>query len=441
MSAEEDFQAELRSLRIYNGNVTRTYKELTKLAVFLRDNPGPQGETQLIKALQAFEGARQKSDTLCLEMFEKATYSPFLTDSISKDINSYLDDTTKMAATADQAVLTAMQALKPHPPPVAAPAPAIPAQGRQKPVDALRPSFKLRPESSPNDVTMWKKTFLAYAHASAFEQYTETEQHMFLFSCVSVELAIKLQGHDNYRDNLPLSGDDSLMTILDELFAAEFPLFNRRLAYFRLRQAAGQCFSDFYSNLKQYGESASIQALSREDIEIFRILTGVTDQTLRERFFLIENPTLAKIKAEAQRYEALTRAEEALSKNQAKARGVGSASQDRISKKQGHGSGTQQIPASLRNKCFRCASCKHVARDCPRDPNSLFCKWCNRSGHVEDVCFKKHISKNKSRTVSPTNTEEDNYSDEDDDNTSEDSDHAAFAASCYARTSNKHSIF
>jgi hypothetical protein len=397
------FTTARRQCRGLKGAVTRTHNEFVKIATYAFDNPNAHAEDQMTEALDSFKTARRKCDRAVQGMLDEQAFQPLLTDQTTKDLQGYLDATADMSESANKAFFAAMRQLQPPTPAAPAnPAPAAPAAGnpqRPKPVDSLKPSFKLRPDSYPSEVGMWKKTFLAFANASGFDQYTPAERHIFLFSCVTVPLATRIQEHDNYRDNLPIDGDDSLMSILADIFGVRFPLFNRRLEYFRLKQAPGQRCSDWYMKLHQRGDTAEIRSLTMEDIEIFRIFTGVTDQELRKRLFLIQDPTLAKLKAEIQRYEALTSAETALNNEKARARKSTAKPtpyrNQKSGKPQPKGKKRPELPDALKNVCPRCGSRNHSGRDCPVDSKKLYCKTCQINGHTDKVCFKKHLGTRK----------------------------------------------
>ncbi|CAH1395458.1 unnamed protein product [Nezara viridula] len=45
--------------------------------------------------------------------------------------------------------------------------------------------------------------------------------------------------------------------------------------------------------------------------------------------------------------------------------------------------------------CFRCGRNNHNAKDCRINPKKIRCKHCEKTGHVEKVCFKKLVSEKK----------------------------------------------
>ena len=62
------------------------------------------------------------------------------------------------------------------------------------------------------------------------------------------------------------------MGLLVEDFQERWPLFTRRMAFFASEQAPGQEMSVWVSELESLAEQAEIEAITMEDILIFRIL-------------------------------------------------------------------------------------------------------------------------------------------------------------------------
>jgi hypothetical protein len=411
-------EKEFKSLKGFKAHATRTYNSLIKVLEYLDDNPGPTGEDCIESSLKEYNDARKRLEDKATTILTTDEFQTRMSDEVKKYMEDALDLAAERYDRINQLLMQVRAKLipTPQPPPQAAPVQAAPPQC-PKPIEALKP-FKLRQDSYPNEVRIWKESFDAYYAASMFDQYGIKEQHMFLFACMNVTLAQKVRENDDYRQNMAIKGNDSVYEILDHIFDIRYPTFNKRLEYFRLRQAPRQSFSDWVAKLLQRSETADIAKLTLEEINLFRILTGTTDEELRKRLFLIQEPTLAKVKAEGQRYEALTAAENALQKERSKARQVTHKAQSQdnrrykqptsyrnrnnastYKKNNPRGRGRQgykknarnktAIPKFLQNKCLRCGSATHATKDCKIPQAKLYCKHCKAKGHVDKVCLKR----------------------------------------------------
>jgi transposase InsO family protein len=374
-------EAIIRSITAHRGHFTRAVDELESTIAGATQNPNAHSEEAVLKHIKKLETIRDNLESKCMTALERHDCSA----DNKKKIDGYLEEMAIRVNDAFRKADEVLTQLHPaHQPQAAPPAAAT----KPKICDALKP-FKLKHDSYPNDLRLWKDSYDAFFHASALDNYTVEQQHAFLFSCTNSQLAARIREHDLYRVNLETFGDvDSLMSIVDDLFSNRYPVFTRRLEYFRLQQPQGMKFTDWALRLKTRGDGADLDGgLNREQIEIFRWFTGVTDHKLRERFFLLENPTLAALKAEALRYEALTTAESALKRERTQAKQT-------ISKENNDRSKTRKnfrayYPASVKGKCFKCASTSHISTKCPKDPKKLYCKFCKRTGHVDSVCLSK----------------------------------------------------
>jgi transposase InsO family protein len=367
-------EAIFRSLQALRGHFTRTINALTSTVDGADKNPNAHSEEAIMRAIRRVEAARDTLENKCMHTLEL----PDCNAERSTRIEGYLADM------ADR-----MNAAFRRP--------------RPKICDTLKP-FRLKHDSYPNDLRLWKESYNAFYHASALDNYTVEQQHAFLFSCINSQLATKIREHDLYRANLGTFGDvDSLMALIDDLFGNRYPVFTRRLEYFRLQQPQGMKFTDWALRLKTRGDGADLDGgLTRDQIEVFRWFTGVTDPKLRERFFLLENPTLPALKAEAQRYEALTTAESALKRERTQAKQVRTDDRQRPPKRSNFNNRkrSSKYPSFLRGKCFKCASPDHISTKCPKNSKFLKCKFCKKTGHVEAVCLSKHKTRATNNTKS-----------------------------------------
>ena len=90
----------------------------------------------------------------------------------------------------------------------------------------------------------------------------------------------------------PVFGENSFIAALEEEFLHRYPLFTRRLNFFRSTQAPGQTFSDWAGHLRRAGDEAQLSQLGTDEMYVLRYLVGTTDAKLRARFLEESETTL-----------------------------------------------------------------------------------------------------------------------------------------------------
>ncbi|KAG1706172.1 Carcinine transporter [Nymphon striatum] len=286
------------TIRAYKGHFTRAERELEKLAAFVKITPSPRGFEELEFSFQKYKLAFTKVES-------SIDAASMLEETVASEIDEYLkqlDDLSSKLSTNRQMVLEIINegnnAIQ-HQHNINR-ADTLPSKPRI--CETLKP-FQLNNKHTPTHLRSWINKFTVYHSTSSLQQYSIQEQHMFFFSCIDSNLETRIRESDTYNQQLNLFGDNSIIQILQEEFNLTFPLFNRRLDFFRYKQSQGQKFSDFIIELKQKGEEADLHSLDISSLYIYRYITGVTDSTLRERFLKLENPTLDQLKKEARAYE------------------------------------------------------------------------------------------------------------------------------------------
>ena len=125
-----------------------------------------------------------------------------------------------------------------------APAASTPRTGTTlKVIDSLKPS-PLSHDASPVELNNWSEEFKAFYSASKLDQCTVPEQHASLYKCLDLELASLVRLAAN--SSTPMLGAiDSCFAVLQKKFDKTYPLYVRRLRFFRYAQNQGQRFDDF----------------------------------------------------------------------------------------------------------------------------------------------------------------------------------------------------
>ena len=175
---------------------------------------------------------------------------------------------------------------------------------RPKIADTLKPK-PLSRDAAPTEVTVWKKAFQAYYTASNLRRATKPEQHAYLYSCLDTYLQARLQ--TRIQDNTTMfetDGEETCMDFLKEEFDLKYPVFARRMDFFKLQQKPNQKFTDFIQELKKRGDEAELKPSIRYDhLLALKYLSACCDEKLREKFLKDEQKTQESFEHIAHQHE------------------------------------------------------------------------------------------------------------------------------------------
>ena len=82
-----------------------------------------------------------------------------------------------------------------------------------------------------------------------------------------------------------------------------WPLFNRRLDFFRFEQKDGQQFSDFAAKLELKALEADLHTLTPEEIMVHWLICGCKITELKEKFLRLDSPDKAALERTYKTYE------------------------------------------------------------------------------------------------------------------------------------------
>jgi hypothetical protein len=351
-------------IRAHKGHFTRVCTKAQKLIPFAVANPSAESAKDLTELIAAL---RRHYDVICegyLELAEDLA--------LEAEAKSKLDEVDAFYFDYNQKLQIALaQVRKPAAPPlVAAPAPR--AGTSYKVQTALQPD-KLTREATPAEMRLWVRRFRSFYSTSNLERAALEDQQAFFLSYLDAELDTTIR--EEINDATPVYGDvDSCMAVLEDRFAVTYPVFTRRLDYFRYVQASGQSFSDYVAKLRQKGNEADLASLTLDEIYIFRIMSGLVDAKLKEKLLELKSPTLAALITEAADYEVARRNLKASTGESSGASAKFSRQErDKRSKSKGGQSGAGP-------SCGKCGNREHEeGRPCPAAERN--CNSCNRRGH------------------------------------------------------------
>ena len=237
---------------------------------------------------------------------------------------------------------------------------------------ALKPD-KLSRDNTPAELISWIRKFRSFYSMSKLNQVDIADQQAFVLQNVDLELETFLR--QNITDTTPIFGDGGCMELLEERFKRTYPVFTRRLEWFKYMQQPGQSCTDYYTQLRQRGDVAEMAELDLDGQYVFKIICGVHDDKLREKFLKLHEPTLEDIVRTMEAHDITQKSISSLSKSKS-ATTVASATAD-----------TKYIRMEdVKGRCFGCGKDRHSNRDeCPA--KGRICNKCNRRNHFADMCF------------------------------------------------------
>ena len=303
VESDEDFVKRIRlSARAYKGQFRTSINATTRVGEFLKTSPSTFAVTQLEDSLAKVNYHMRCLEVRLQQLMEIATEEKAFKE-LQKDLSDFQDERLATTAFATQLIHEVKLPPKPR---ITDPSPgkatgAIPKGGAgagdgtapaaaggggggtarptAKANTALRPD-KLTIESTPQEMRIWTEQYRAYHRTSNFDALDERSQQAYLKQCLDATLRMRLERKLDGRT--PIFGPiDSCYAYLQEEFLERYPLFNRRLTFFRYEQQQGQSMSDYVLKLRQMYEEADIHALRNEELLLFKYLCGCTNHELR----------------------------------------------------------------------------------------------------------------------------------------------------------------
>ena len=372
--------------RTQRGHFTRLSKALERACDFASTSMDEASTSEL---MDVFRRYKAKSEDVISILDELSSLDP---DNFALyEANS--QETEGLYQDASEHYFELLKTLQPPPaalaaPPVAAQpyAGAGPAPGVQYRVfEALKP-YTLSRDNTPTELREWVTRFRSYYTASHLDQLGIPEQQAFFKAVLEPKLCAKIS--EELQATTPIFGANGCIAVLEAEFALQYPLFNRRLDYFRLKHPAKTKFTDFAAKLKVVAQEADMATVTLEDLHMFCYMMECSDWKLQQKFLKQLNPTLAGLDAIARAHEASEAAYEKLHGqvvNQVKHKNQGKNKKNTPGKSDQKKSFKPRIDKSdLEGKCYRCGG-DHAADSCGR--KSAVCNNCGKTGHIAPVCY------------------------------------------------------
>ena len=246
---------------------------------------------------------------------------------------------------------------------------------------------QLTKSNTPGELRLWLAAFRRFYDASNLNQQPVATQQGYLLQALEPSLQEILE-----RQICPgtsIFGPAGCIDMLEAEFKSLYPIFNRRVAFFQVRKDQGEATSDFWQRLTRLGDMADLEAVSKEDLTVFRFIDACDDSHLREKIFDLKRKDATAVKEAIDQYERQQKAEVALRKAAPIA---------------AFNKGNQQSPSTSpkdkqpQSKSKRCKGCggNHARQDCTVWQNRTPCSHCGIKGHLAKVCSSALKGKPKS---------------------------------------------
>ena len=128
-------------------------------------------------------------------------------------------------------------------------------QPRCKPNSDMKPD-KLSIEDPPHVMRAWVQDFSSYYSTSNMQVCSVLDQQSYLQNCLESTLRDKVTLH--FQSDTPIFGDGGCIKIIETEFLQKYPLFARRLDFFREEQLDGEAWSDWAARLEKKGNEADL---------------------------------------------------------------------------------------------------------------------------------------------------------------------------------------
>ena len=379
-SANDQVKALKARISANKGHMRREIGAMQRAVNFLDSDPTSMTKKEV---QDTFEKVKSRKD-LVTELYEEIMeIDP---DKIN-DYNARLDDLENEYNTA---MAIAVEAMRKYERIKTASANSAPPRGANNTNDPMRVQTALQPDklsrdNTPTELQSWIRKFRSFYSLSKLDKTEVVDQQAFVLQYVDIELETYLR--QRIDDNTPVFGAGSCMEIIEEKFKKTYPLFTRRLDWFRYNQKSGQSGADFYAQLRMKGDVAEMADLDLDAQYVFKIICGVNDDKLREKFFKLQDPTLEEILNVMEAHDITKKSISYLDKTKQTKTTVAEANFIKME--------------DVKGRCFGCGNKRHQNRDsCPA--KGLTCSKCNRRNHMSNMCFGPNWRpKPRSRSSSP----------------------------------------
>ena len=278
----------------------------------------------------------------------------------------------------------------------------------RKPNAALKPS-KLTRDATPVEFAVWLEAYMAYYSSSRMELAPLPEQMAYLKACLDTGLLSRLDSELTSQTPIlytseekdgsfdPALHNKSAFQALEEEFLLQYPIFTRRLDFFRHAHPPNQTFSEWIQEVDKMGDQCSMtEGLSADEVYVLRYRSALQNQKLREELLKLDNPTRHSIREAVQKWEVAQRCSKGITAPPHKsASSALQAQTSSVAPSRGGGARQKQPQhpqattqgANNQRGGFRCMRCGSTNSQHNCTAIGATCKKCGKKGHYKGVCL------------------------------------------------------
>ena len=224
---------------------------------------------------------------------------------------------------------------------------------------SFQPKTPLKLDSATNDFHCWQREFQSFYDMSNLQEADIQIQRTVLLNCLHQDFQTKISEAMTAVTDIKAGLD-----LIEQEFRKRHPQIIRRHELFCLDQKQDEKFSDTITRMMTLAKDSNLVDMSRDQILCHILLRACSrDNELRGKMLEIDSDsmTLDQLVAIVERYELIKVTNHGLSKGE---KGFGR----KVSSKEG-------------NICYCCQEkTNHIAKDCPVDKKTLFCRHCHEKG-------------------------------------------------------------
>ena len=142
---------------------------------------------------------------------------------------------------------------------------------------------QLTKSNTPGEFRLWIAAFCRFFDASNLQQQPISTQQGYLLQALDSSLQEILE-----RQLCPgttIFGPAGCIDMLEAEFKSLYPILHRRVDFFQVRRDQGDATGDFWLRLTKLGDMADLEAISKEDLTVFRFIDACGYAHLREKIF------------------------------------------------------------------------------------------------------------------------------------------------------------
>ena len=338
-----------------------------------------------------YEEAQERlllTNQICLVNEETADRQRVLEDRINTITAEF---TANLAAARDLLGVAEGKIAALHPVPAAgAGAAAVGAAARDEISLGLKPKDLLSLSMNPMELKNWWDSFNTWYTDQRMDARPLTSQRAWLYTVLESTLHSKLANH--VVVDTPIYGVNSCKEFLDSKFQHVYPLIQRRIYFFEMKQEDNQKFTDFTEAIDIHADAAALDEMTTDTHKAFRAICGCKNKKLRERLLAIDPLTFDAVKQAGENFEAQEYMEKSIQPAARAAKMTGTTKKGKRSKSH---SAKMITRADLKGRCYRCGSKDHSNDECKK---KVHCNKCNKNNHDTSVCLAAYYASQRSKS-------------------------------------------